>query len=132
ADRGLLQEAYDRREHLLARYALASKVALYAPAHPSEQPRQRDEAAVLRLVPHGAPALVIAVLLAAHRVAPGRLQMTELVRRDPDVRPRGRYRQSLYAAPLRAVTDRPSVPIAEGEAAALPLPPDPRPAIRRV
>src|SRR5205807_7983349 len=38
ADRGLLQEAYDRREHLFARYALASKVALYAPAHPSEQP----------------------------------------------------------------------------------------------
>src|SRR5207245_9001583 len=127
ADRGLLQEAYDRREHLFARYALASKVALYAPAYPSEQLRQRDEAAVLRLVPHGAPALVIAVLLAAPCVPPGRLQMTERVRRDPDVRPRGRYRQSLYAAPLRAVTDRASAPIDEGAVAHLPVPPAPRP-----
>ena len=61
------------------------------PRHPLAQFGQRfgkgDEARVFRLVAVGRPALVIAVLLAAALVAPGRLDVAVRVGRDPYVGP---------------------------------------------
>src|SRR5258705_13447045 len=70
---------------------------------------KRLEAIELVAVAAGAPAGVIAVLLATARVATGRLQMTFRVRRDPDVLPGWRDRQTANALQVRRIAGGPAV-----------------------
>src|SRR5258705_12823291 len=70
---------------------------------------KRLEAIELVAVAAGAPAGVIAVLLATARVATGRLQMTFRVRSDPDVLPGGRDRPRANALQVGRIAGGPAV-----------------------
>ncbi len=94
-DEGRLQQAHDQRQHLLARQAAATQVAIGPPPDPRQRPRELDQAPVLRLVAHLAPARVVAVLLAPARVAAGGLDVPAPDRADPDVGPCRRNGQGL-------------------------------------
>jgi hypothetical protein len=86
----LLEKLDDGREHFLARQILAPQMAGHAGADARERLRERDETAVLHFVADLAPARVITILLAAPRVATGRLQVAARIRADPDIGPRRR------------------------------------------
>src|SRR5439155_18702208 len=108
ANERLLEELDDSREHFLARQASAFQIGVGARADARQRARERDETAVLRFVAHFAPARMVAVLLAAARVAAGRLQMAGRDRANPDVGPRGRDRERFDALQLDAIGDGPA------------------------
>jgi hypothetical protein len=80
----------------------------------------------LGAIPLLAPMRMVAILLAALRVAPGRLDVAARIGADPDVRPRGRDRQRADAVERRVLPDRLSVGVSVGEAGAGPASPDAR------
>src|SRR5690606_11994550 len=106
ANERLLQQSHDQGEHLLAREAASSEVALGPASDAGERPCELDEAPVLRLVPHLAPARVVSVLLAAAGIAARGLDVPALDRADPDVGPCRRDGQAV----------EPSHPVGIGDA----------------
>src|SRR5437016_5457925 len=90
-------------------------------ADPWERFREVNQSAVLRLVAHLSPALVIAVLLSAPSIAPGGLDVTDRAWRDPYIGPCRRDRESSDAPELALVADRDAVAVGVGEPAPAPL-----------
>src|SRR5690606_33626464 len=77
------------------------EVLLDAGAEAGERLAEGDHPGVLQPVPVGLPVGVVAVLLAAARVAAGGLEVAARVGADPHVLPRGRDHERLDAGPLR-------------------------------
>ena len=75
ADQRGLQQVHDGGQHLLARQAATRHVLRDALADGRQRPRELHHVLVLRAVAHLAETRVVAVLLAAARVAPGGLQV---------------------------------------------------------
>src|SRR6185295_16025770 len=96
----------DRREDLVTRQAGVLQVRRRSLADPRQGLGERDQTAVLDLVPHLAPFRVIAVLLAPAGVASRRLQMPTRVRANPDILPRRRNRQRSNPLQLGRIGDR--------------------------
>src|SRR5262249_14428548 len=90
ANERLLEQPDDRGEDFRARKARSPQVGVGTTTNPGKRAAEVDEAAVLARVADLAPLRVIAVLLAAARVAAGRLEMTARLGTDPDVLPRRR------------------------------------------
>ena len=84
-----LEQANDRGDDLLPRQPRPRKIPPDAPANARQGSGESREPPVLRFVARLAPALVIAVLLAASRVATGRLDVALRVRADPHAPPGG-------------------------------------------
>src|SRR6185369_12393027 len=68
--------------------------------------REGRKAAVLVFVPHRAPCLVVAILLATARIAPGGLDVPARRRTNPYARPRRRNRERANALEFRTVAYR--------------------------
>src|SRR5690606_26148139 len=85
ADERDLQQLDDGRQDLLARKARSRHVSLHLGADAGEGTGEGLHAVELRLVAHRPPARMVAILLAAALVAPGRLQMAVRIRTDPHV-----------------------------------------------
>jgi len=75
ADERLLEQANDRRDHVLAAQLGPAQVGLHALPHADRRPPEREELAELRLVAVLAPLRVIAILLPPTGVAAGRLDV---------------------------------------------------------
>ena len=101
ADQRGLEQAHDGRQHLLARQAAAAQVGVDARADRRQRAAEREHAVELVRVAHARASAVVAVLLAAAGVAPGRLQVALARRADPDVGPGRRDRQ--HAQPPQLV-----------------------------
>ena len=95
ADVGGVEQVHDRREHPLAAEVAARHVLVDPLADLRQRRAEGDHPVVLGLVAHRLPSRVVAVLLAAARVAAGGLQVAVRRRADPHVRPRRRDRQRL-------------------------------------
>src|SRR5688572_12174515 len=93
ADGALLEQLDDSGEHLVAGEAGLRQIGCGSRADLRERCGEVEHALVLGLVTGRAPVRVIAVLLAAARIAAGRLQVPAWVGADPDVRPCRRNRQ---------------------------------------
>src|SRR5262249_6693608 len=106
ADECRFEEAHDGRQDLLARQAGQGQVLLDPPAEARQGPGEGDHAVVLRLVADLAPARVVAVLLAAAVVAPGRLEVAVGDGADPHVGPGRRDDQGADALQRFGVADR--------------------------
>ncbi len=129
ADGRLLHDPHDRRQHLLARKSALGEVRLDPLAQAGEGASEFGHAAVLGLVPVGAPIGMIDVLLAALLVAAGRLDVAAGFGADPDLGP-GRRNHQLGDAILGAgVLDRLAVSVDVGESLARPLAADARVAV---
>ena len=100
-DGAVVEQPNDGGDDLFARHPGQRQVARDPFAEPGERPAEVDHPAVLRLVPNLAPARVVAVLLAAPRVAAGGLDVAARARADPDVGP-GR-RDGERADPVQAL-----------------------------
>jgi hypothetical protein len=87
-DQGLLEQPHHRGEHFLARQTGTPQIVGRLPAHARQRLREPNEPVIFRLVSNDPPFRVIAILLAAARIASGRLEMAARIRTDPDVRPR--------------------------------------------
>ena len=102
-DERLLEQLDDRGQDLVLRQSGTPQVGVGAAAHARQRLREADQAVVLRLVADLAPPRVIAILLAAARVAAGGLKMAARVGRDPDVLPCRRNHQRPDAVQLGLV-----------------------------
>jgi hypothetical protein len=87
--------------------------------------READHPVVLRLVAHGAPVRVVAVLLASACVAPCRLQVAPRIRADPHVVPCRRNHQRADARQLLPIRNTASACREVAERRAVPHPPQP-------
>ena len=85
-------------------------------AHVGQGGGKGQHAVELLSVAAFAPLLVVEVLAAAGGVGAGRLDMTVLVRADPDVVPGRRYGERRYAVEGGGVGDRPSAVVDVGKA----------------
>ena len=121
-----LEEAHDGRQDLLARQPAARLIFGHARTKPRQCPGKRQHAVELGGVAERAPVGVVAILLAALRIAPGRLQVALAVGADPDVGPGRRDGQPLEAGDLPAVLDRAALGVAIAEGAARAPTPDAR------
>src|SRR5207302_2848153 len=109
AGKGRLEQADDRGHDLLPRQAFAAQVSYHAPPDARQHPREARHAVELVGVANQAPARVIAMLLAAARVAARRLQVTARPGRDPHVLPGRRNDQRADALETRLVSDAPAI-----------------------
>ena len=78
----LLEQLNDRRHDLATRQRRARQVGGGAPTQAWESGRELEDAAELCTIADLAPARVITILLAAPRVATGRLQVAARIRAD--------------------------------------------------
>ena len=92
ANQRRLQQLDRGREYLLARQAPLPQMTSGSATNLGQRFRERDDAFVFVLVLSLAPPGVIAILLAAARVAAGGLQVSVRRGADPDVLPRRRNR----------------------------------------
>ena len=97
ANQRLFQKPDDGREHALAGKASPPQIGRGARTDSWQSPRERTQAAQFRFISDDAPARVIAVLLPAPRITPGRLQVAVGIRTDPHVPPRRRDAQRTRA-----------------------------------
>ena len=111
-DQGDLQQAHGGGEHLLARQAAPGEVGVDAGAELRQRAAERGHAVVLVGVAGGAPVVVIAVLLAAARVAAHRLDVAAPARADPHVGPGRRDHQPADALQRGVVAHQVAVGIA--------------------
>jgi hypothetical protein len=120
-ERGL-QELDDGGQDAAAREPAVGEVFLEAGTDEGQGLPEGEHAAVFRLVAHGAPPRVIAVLLAAAGIAGRDLDVAEGVRADPHVRPGGRDDERTDAGERAGVAKDASIPpeIAEGATHFLP------------
>src|SRR5205823_649950 len=132
ADSRLLEEPDDRGQHLLQRHAGPFQIAVGVLADLWQGGGEGQHPVVLDRVADLAPARVIAILLAAPSITPGRLEMAARVGADPDVGPRRRDGQAFDSPDRLRVTDRASVARAVGEALSGPLATEPRAQIRDI
>src|SRR5258708_34312196 len=88
-----LEQADEGGEDALTRQASKREIRLDAGADARQDAGEEQHAPVLRLVAHAAPARMIAVLLAAPRIAPDRLNMAVGIRADPNIGPGRRHRK---------------------------------------
>jgi hypothetical protein len=130
-DQRQLQEPDDRRQDLLARQSGSAEIRVDTLADGRQQAGERDHPVELRALAMLAVGGVVAVLLAAAGIAPGRLKVAPRVRADPYVRPRGRDRERADAGEDGRVADRGAVRGAIGEAPARPAACDPGPRVGR-
>ena len=98
-----VEQPHDRRDDPLPAQRRAGAGRARRGAGCGAAPGERDQPVVLRLVAHLAPPRVVAVLLAAARVAPGRLDVAVRRRADPDVGPRRRDRERVDSRSLGPV-----------------------------
>src|SRR5690348_5000746 len=126
AQRGLIQQAHHRRQHLLAWQIRQRQIGRDPRADGRQRLRERDHAVVFRGVAHRTPVWVVAILLAPLRVLARRLQVPARVRADPHLRPRRRNAQRPNTLQRRAIPHRLPPRIHVAEAAPRPLPPDAR------
>src|SRR5262249_5443149 len=113
ANERLLEQPDDRGEDFRARKARSPQVGVGTTTNPGKRAAEVDEAAVLARVADLAPLRVIAVLLAAARVAAGRLEMTARVGPEPDGLPRRRDHQradTVQIAPPHGLPARGDIP----------------------
>jgi hypothetical protein len=113
-----LQKAHDGRQDLLAGQPAARLVLSHARAKTRQRPGEREHAVELGGVADRAPIGMVAVLLAASRIAPGRLQVAFAIGADPDLGPGRGYGQPLDAAKLRTVPDQAPIGVTVAEGAA--------------
>src|SRR5688500_9915194 len=122
AREGAIEQARHQRAHARARHALQRKVA----AQPAAQGRQVfaefAHAAELVAVTQAAPVRMVAILLAAARIATGGLQVAARIGTDPDIAPRRRYRELADALQRRRILDPPAVMVAIDETAPRAMP----------
>ena len=126
ADSRIFQQADDAREHLLPRQSGSFEVAVRLFADLRQRLGKGEHAVVLDRVADLAPMRVVAILLAAPRVASGRLQVATRVGTDPDIAPGGRDGEPLDPVDRLRVSDGAAVRIQIGEPLPHPLPPDSR------
>jgi hypothetical protein len=98
ADQRRLQEIDDGGQHLLARQAAQRHMRRHPGANPRQGLGEVNEMLIFRAFADLAKGGVIAVLLAAARIAPGRLEMAAGVGRDPDIGPGRRDRSERMRA----------------------------------
>ena len=110
----------------------AGEIRVAAFADPGQDLREVDESLELGVVATRSPALVVAILLAPPRVAPGGLQVPGGVGTDPDVGPRRRDGQLPDPPQDRPVVDRRPIGRPVAEPAPGPAPFDPGSRIGRV
>jgi len=111
ADAGALQQLHDERQHLAARQSRKPQVGAHLAANARQGVRELGEKLELVGISQLAPTRVVAVLLAALRVAPCRLQVAALVAADPDIRPCRRDGKRLDALDRLRVADACAVAI---------------------
>ena len=131
AQEAAVEDSDDGGHHLLARHAVPRQVAADALAQAWQRPPEVEHPAVLGLIPNLAPALVVAVLLAAPGVTSGGLQVPARIGTDPDVGPGRRDGKGQDPSPRRGV-DRLAIRAEEDEAAARAAAPDPGPRVAYV
>src|SRR5439155_13146741 len=100
---------HDRGEHLLAREPWSSQVACDGSADARQRATKRGQLVILRLVANLPPASVVAILLAAARVSPCRLNVAVLEPADPNLRPRRRDRERANAREVAGGAEEPAV-----------------------
>jgi len=108
ANRGALEEPHDERQHLAARQPGKGDVGARLAADARQRLGEFHQMVELVGVAHLSPARVVAVLLAAARVAARDLEMSALVAADPHVGPRGRNHEEPDALERRLVGDAPA------------------------
>ena len=124
-----VEQAHDRRQHGRAARRGADRrreVGLHALADARQRGAELEHAIELVLVLGETPLRVVAVLLAAARVASGRLQVAVRQRADPDLLVRRRDRQRADARRSAASANALAVGCDVGEAVAVADAPDPR------
>jgi hypothetical protein len=115
ADVRELEEADAGRQYLLSRQSAAREVALAGRTHARKRPRERDHPVELRRVADLVPSRLVAVLLAASRVAAHRLDVTVGHRANPDLAPGGRNGQLPDAGQRGKVAQSVAVRVEIGE-----------------
>ena len=105
---GGIQQLHHQRENLLARQARALQIATHGGSQMAQRLAEAQHARVLVIITRDAPVGVIAILLAAARVASRRLQVTARIGADPDVFIRRRYRELRDARQCARLTDAPA------------------------
>ena len=126
ADHRVVEQPDDRGYDALARQLALAQVPVKPLADGGQRARELGQAEILHLVAARRPALMVAVLLAAALVAPGRLQVAVGVSADPDVRPGRRNRQHADAVERCGIAHRAAVDLLVAEALAAPPTPDAR------
>jgi hypothetical protein len=106
AHRGAVQQPHDGRDHRLQRQRPAPQVARHRAADARQGAAELAQAVELLLPLLRLPVGVVAVLLAAPRIAAGGLQMTAWIGADPHLGVGGRDRQAPDAVELCGVADR--------------------------
>ena len=103
-----LEEAHDGRQDLLARQPAARLIFGHARTKPRQCPGKRQHAVELGGVAERAPVGVVAILLAALRIAPGRLQVALAVGQiQTSVQAGGMASRLRRAISLRSLIGRP-------------------------
>src|SRR5581483_2168428 len=100
-----LEQPHDRGQHLLARQAGPPQIAIDRAPDARQGLGEGDQALELVAVAHRAPGRMVAVLLAAALIAPGRQQMGLRIRADPDLLPGRRHREPADALELLGIAD---------------------------
>ena len=127
-DQGGVEQPDERRQHRLAPRRGSDRrrqVGLDALPDPRQRRAELEHALELAGIARQPPVGVVAVLLAAARVAPGRLQVAVRSRADPDLLVGRRDRQGADPPQLGGVADQPAVEAAIAKAVADALAPDP-------
>src|SRR5207248_3226036 len=124
ADQRLFEQLHDGCEDLLARQTAPHEIGVGTGTNPGQRLRERDQAPVLHLVAHFTPSRMIAILLAAARVAAGGLKVAERIGANPYLDPSGRNGERTDSLELRAVGHRPPVRVDVTKSVLAPEPPD--------
>ena len=109
ANQALLEELHHRREHLFARQSGPGDVRRRPRPYCREHRGKCLHPIELVAVATRAPVGVIAVLLAAARIASGRLEVPFRIGTDPHVLPRGRNRQRANTLQVGRIAHGPAV-----------------------
>src|SRR6266404_3617192 len=106
ADESALEQLHDRCQDFVSRQSRRFQIPRDSPADLRQRFAETNYAVVFVFVANLAPALVVNVLLATARVATGRLDVTVRQRRNPNLSPRRRNRESLDSEKSLLIANR--------------------------
>src|SRR5205807_85770 len=100
------KQTYDRGQHLLARQPLQEQISLHRAPEFRQRFGEGDQAVELACVAHGAPALVISILLSSPGITARRLQVPAWKRTNSHLGPCRRNGQLAHARKNSRVRNR--------------------------